>query len=117
MKRILITATLIGLSTTAAHAEIDVNIGIGQPGYYTPAPVYIEPAPIYVQPYYGNDRHRNYDWSYWRTRNEAHYVEQHHDDRDGDRRYEMRHDNGNRSNHEHRGNSGHGNGKGKGHKD
>lgn len=110
MKKLLITAALVALSASAAHAEIDVNIGIGQPGYYVPAPIYVEPVRVYTPTYYGygNDRHRNYDWSYWRQHREVRYVEQRHDDDD---RYEH-HDNGNRGNYQHRGNSG----KSKGHK-
>lgn len=107
MKKLLATAALIALSATSAQAEINVGIGINQPGYYAPAPIYVEPARVYTPTYYGygNDRHRNYDWGYWRPRTEVRYVEQRHDDD----RYEHD-DHGNRGNDKHRGNSGHGKG-------
>lgn len=102
MKKLLITAALIALSATAAQAEINVGIGINQPGYYVPAPVYVEPARVYY-PTYTNDRHHNYDWSYWRPRPELRYVETHRDDD-----YDMRNDNGKHKGH-------YKNGKAKGH--
>ena len=105
MKKLLITAALIALSASAAQAEINVGIGINQPGYYASVPVYVEPARVYY-PTYSNDRHRNYDWSYWRPRPELRYVEEHRDDNHGDNRYDLRHDNGNRGNYQQRGNSG-----------
>jgi hypothetical protein len=106
MKKLLITAAILAVSATAAQAEISVGIGINQPGYYAPAPVYIEPARRYY-PTYSNDRHRNYDWSYWHPQPvRVVEVRRDYDDRD------EHHDNGNRGNYQKRGNSGHGKDKG-----
>ena len=98
MKKLLIPAAILVLSATTAQAEVSVGIGINQPAY----PVYYEPAPVAYYPYYRNDRHHNYDWSYWHPQ-PVRVVEVHRDYDDRDEH----HDNGNRGNNEHRGNSGH----------
>ncbi len=44
-----IGATMM-LGAAPAMARVNVDLNIGVPGPYYPAPVYVEPAPVYVQP-------------------------------------------------------------------
>ncbi|WP_454752786.1 hypothetical protein [Cupriavidus necator] len=54
MQKILAACILAGVATIGpgtAQARVNVDIGIGVPGYaVTPPPVYYEPAPVYVAP-------------------------------------------------------------------
>jgi hypothetical protein len=114
MKQLLGASLIALIGVTSAQAGINVDIGIGQPGYYTPVPSYIEPVPIYVPNNYGygNDHHHNYDWNYWHQNREVRYIEEHHDDERGDRGAHL--DNDKRGYQPPRGNKGRGNGKSKG---
>ncbi len=62
MKKLLIaTAALITLSATAAQAEINLDIGLGEPAYVE-QPVVVE-HPYLPAHYNGRDRHREgRDW-------------------------------------------------------
>ena len=76
MKHLLIaTAALLALSATAANAEINLDIGIGEPAYVEPAPVIVE-HPYLPAHYNGRDRHR--EGRDWREVHERH--DDHHDD-------------------------------------
>ncbi|WP_427306234.1 hypothetical protein [Cupriavidus sp. H39] len=54
MRNILAACVLAGLGTIgwgSAQARVNVDIGIGVPGYVVaPPPVYYEPAPVYAVP-------------------------------------------------------------------
>ncbi len=79
----LLSATTL-LTSGAAHARVDVGIGIPGPVYVAPQPpvyyesppVYYEPAPVYVQPrpvivapgYYDDWRARAWQQQQWRER-------------------------------------------------
>jgi hypothetical protein len=81
MKRYL-TATLLGLAALSmsplANARVDLNIGLGVPGYYGPPPVVYQPQPVYAAPpvVYGNPGWGHRDW-----RHDDH-RDWHHDDHD-----------------------------------
>ena len=73
MKKLLITAAFVALSATAAHAEVNLDIGIGEPAYVEPAPVVVE-HPWVPSHYNGRDRHRE-----GRDFREVHHDEVRHD--------------------------------------
>lgn len=56
MKRILIAAGTFAAGATMlfaavpAMARVDVDVNIGVPGAYVPAPVYVQPRPYYAPP-------------------------------------------------------------------
>lgn len=110
----LLTGSMLLLAAAPAMARVDVDLNIGVPGYYAPAPTYYEPRPVYVQPapvyvaprpvyyeqerYYG--RHRHWEERHWRGRGhdrDRDGVPNRYDrDRDGDgvpNRYDYRPDN------------------------
>ena len=67
MKKLLMATTaLMLLGTASAHAELNVDIGLGAPAYPAYAqPVYVAPAPAYYNDYGRSHHHRGYDWGYW----------------------------------------------------
>lgn len=86
----LLAGTVMMLSAAPAMARVNVDVNIGVPGVFYPAPVYVQPRPVYVQPrpvyvqprpvYYKQKHHRKH-----------HYYSRH--DRDGDgvsNRYDRR---------------------------
>jgi hypothetical protein len=89
MKKFLVAGALVLVSTTAAQAEVDVNIGL-----FDPRPVYVQPRPVYYHDY---SRGREYDWAYWHG-----YSDDRRDNRGHDRhewkkdKHNGKHDNGRR---------------------
>lgn len=77
MKKLFIaTAALASLASTAAFAEVNLNVDIGGPAYVAPAPVYVAPAPVYVAPAPAvvvvdpHHRHMQNDQLYWQEQRE-----------------------------------------------
>jgi hypothetical protein len=78
MKKLLLASAMVIASAASAHAAINVDIGLGGPGYVEPA--YVEPAPVYYAPhphevdyYNGRDRHRHANHDYFRNQAAAHH--------------------------------------------
>lgn len=66
MKRkvLLGTAAFYLVCSTAAHAQMSVQLNLGQPAYMVaPAPAYVSPYPDYYDP-----GHRRHDYAYWQHR-------------------------------------------------
>ncbi|GLC92583.1 hypothetical protein Tamer19_19910 [Cupriavidus sp. TA19] len=81
MRTILAACALAGVAVMGpgtAQARVNVDIGIGVPGYaVAPPPVYYEPAPVYVAPpqpvvvapaYYDDGHARAWREQQWRER-------------------------------------------------
>jgi hypothetical protein len=81
----LLAGTVMMLTAAPAMARVNVDLNVGLPGVFVPAPVYVQPRPVYVQPrpvYYA-PRYHHYK--------RHHYYSRH--DRDGDgvpNRYDRR---------------------------
>ena len=71
-KMLLGAAVLYLLSGSAAYAQLNVELNVGQPAYVEPAPAYVAPYPTYYDPH-----HRNHDLGYWR---DLHRRDGRHDD-------------------------------------
>jgi len=81
----LLAGTVMMLSAAPAMARVNVDLNVGVPGVFVPAPVYVQPQPVYVQPrpVYYEPRYRHHK--------RHHYYSRH--DRDGDgvpNRYDRR---------------------------
>ncbi len=81
----LLAGTVMMLSATPAMARINVDVNVGIPGVFVPAPVYAQPRPVYVQPrpVYMQPRPVYYTPEY---RHKHHHKHRHYSrrDRDGD---------------------------------
>jgi hypothetical protein len=47
---ILAIGGTVAFAAAPAMARVNVDLNIGGPGVYYPAPVYVQPQPVYVQP-------------------------------------------------------------------
>ena len=106
MKSILLAtlaSTVTMFAASAALAEINVDVGLGEPAYYEPQPVYVAPQPVYVahpayyRTYAAPHHEREYDWNYWNHRDAHPVVVEHRDIHP-----EPHHDNGNHNGEWHR---------------
>lgn len=76
----LLAGTVMMLSAAPAMARVNVDVNVGVPGVFVPAPVYVQPRPVYVQPrpvYYAQEyRYKRHH------KHHGHHYSRH--DRDGD---------------------------------
>ena len=83
-------AASVALNVPGAQARVDVEIGVGIPGFYAP-PVVVAPPPVYYAPpppvYYAPPAYYyapgpGYGGGYWRFDDEGRRHWRHHEDED-----------------------------------